>query len=82
MNNEEKILLLLEKQGEHLERIDSRLDKMDSRLDKMDSRLDNIESRLDNLEEANEITRDGVNALLQWAEVCSHTMKLPLPKVM
>ncbi len=75
MTNEEKILLLLEQQAEHLGRIDSRLDKMDSRLDA-------IENRLDVLEEASEITRDGVNALLQWAEKCSETYKFPLPKVM
>ncbi len=44
---EEKILLLLEKQGEHLERLDGRLDAIDSRLDAIDSRLDAIDDRLD-----------------------------------
>lgn len=95
MNNEERILALLEQHSEMLAKInsrldktDSRLDKMDFRLDKMDSRLDIVESRLgkidarlDRMEEYAETTRDGVNALLEWAKACSETYSLPLPKV-
>ena len=71
MNNEEKILVLLEQHSEMFAQINSR---MDSRLDKMDERLDRME-------EYAEITRDGVNALLDWAEACSETYSLPLPKI-
>ena len=67
MNNEEKILVLLEQHSEMFAQINSRLDKMDERLNRM--------------EEYAEITRDGVNALLDWAEVCSETYSLPLPKI-
>lgn len=67
MNNEEKILALLEQHSEMFAQINSRLDKMDERLNRM--------------EEYAEITRDGVNALLDWAEVCSETYSLPLPKI-
>lgn len=74
MNNEEKILALLEQHSEALAKINSRLDKVDSRLDKVDERLDRME-------EYAEITRDGVNALLDWAEACSETYSLPLPKI-
>lgn len=88
MNNEEKILALLEQHSEMFAQINSRLDKMDerlnrmdSRLDKVDSRLDKVDERLDRMEEYAEITRDGVNALLDWAEVCSETYSLPLPKI-
>lgn len=88
MNNEERILALLEQHSEMLAKINSRLDKTDSRLDKMDSCLDMVESRLgkidarlDRMEEYAETTRDGVNALLEWAEACSETYSLPLPKV-
>lgn len=95
MNNEEKILALLEqhsemfaqinsrldKMDERLNRMDSQLDKVDSRLDKVDSRLDKVDECLDRMEEYAEITRDGVNALLDWAEVCSETYSLPLPKI-
>ena len=88
MNNEEKILALLEQHSEtlakinsRLDKVDSRLDKVDSRLDKVDSRLDKVDERLDRMEEYAEITRDGVNALLDWAEACSETYSLPLPKI-
>lgn len=81
MNNEEKILALLEQHSEMFSAINSRLNKMDSRLDKMDARLDKIDARLDRMEEYAETTRDGVNALLEWAEACSETYSLPLPKV-
>lgn len=74
MNNEEKILVLLEQHSEMFAQINSRLDKMDERLNRMDSRLDRME-------EYAEITRDGVNALLDWAEACSETYSLPLPKI-
>ena len=65
MNNEEKILVLLEQHSEMFAQINSRLDKMDER----------------RMEEYAEITRDGVNALLDWAEACSETYSLPLPKI-
>ncbi len=67
MNNEEKILRLLESQQAEFQKINTRLDKMDDRLDR--------------LEEYAEITRDGVNALLEWAEDCGNAVKFPLPKI-
>ena len=81
MNNEEKILVLLEQHSEMFAQFISRLDKMDERLNRMDSRLDKMDERLDRMEEYAEITRDGVNALLDWAEACSETYSLPLPKI-
>ena len=81
LNNEEKILVLLEQHSEMFAQINSRLDKMDERLNRMDSRLDKMDERLDRMEEYAEITRDGVNALLDWAEACSETYSLPLPKI-
>ena len=60
MNNEEKILQLLEAQQEELRKINDRLEK---------------------LEEHAEVTRAGVNSLLDWAEECGHVIKFPLPKV-
>ena len=50
-------------------------------LTKINSRLDSIDSRLDNLEETTEITRDSVNALLEWAEAVSNAVRFPLPKI-
>lgn len=46
MNNEEKILALLEQHSEMFAQINSRLDKMDERLNRMDSQLDMIRNTL------------------------------------
>ena len=67
MTNEEKILQMLEAQQAELRKINSRLDGMESRLDK--------------LEESAEITRDGVNTLIEWAEDVSNAIRFPLPKL-
>ena len=49
--------------------------------EKFDQKLQPIIDRLDKLEESNEEVRDGVNALLEWAEECGNVIKIPLPKV-
>ena len=74
MNSEEKILRLLEAQQAELQKINARLDGMDARLDSMDARLDR-------LEEYAEVTRGGVNALIEWAEEVSNAIRFPLPKL-
>ena len=68
--------------------IDARLDGMDARFDGIDAqlvgvraRLNSIDTRLDKLEEDAEITRDGVNALIEWAENVSNAIRFPLPKL-
>ena len=50
-------------------------------LRKINSRLSGVESRLDKLEESAEITRDGVNTLIEWAEDVSNAIRFPLPKL-
>ena len=50
-------------------------------LEPINKRLDAIEEDLDELKEHAEITRDGVNSLLEWAEECGNVIKFPLPKV-
>ena len=67
MTNEEKILQMLEAQQAELRKINSR--------------LAGVESRLDKLEESAEITRDGVNTLIEWAEDVSNAIRFPLPKL-
>ncbi len=46
MNNEDKILSLLEQMNQRLDKMDDRFDKMDDRFDKMDDRLDKVENEL------------------------------------
>ena len=50
-------------------------------LRKINSRLAGVESRLDKLEESAEITSDGVNTLIEWAEDVSNAIRFPLPKL-
>ena len=57
MNIEEKILQLLEKQGEmigqindRLGRLEDRMDRLESRMDKLGGRMDKLEGRIDKLE--------------------------------
>ncbi len=95
MTNEERILKLLEAQQAEFRKINTRLDSMDARLDGMDARFDGIDAqlvgvrarlnsmdaRLDKLEEDAEITRDGVNTLIEWAENVSNAIRFPLPRL-
>ena len=57
------------------------LEALNKRFDEIDRRFDSIEERLGDLEESAEITRAGVNSLLEWAEECGNVIKFPLPKV-
>mgnify|MGYP000270168589 CR=1 FL=1 len=67
MNNEERILQLLEAQQQELRKLNSKMDAM--------------QADISQLKEDSEITRAGVNALLEWAEECGNVIKFPLPKV-
>lgn len=44
MNNEEKILGMLEKLTEKVEGMDQRMDRMEGRMDRMEGRMDRMES--------------------------------------
>ena len=50
MNIEEKILQLLEKQGEMIGQINDRLGRLEDRMDRLESRMDKLEGRMDKLE--------------------------------
>lgn len=45
MNNEEKILEMLEKHGKILEKMDQRMDRMDQRMGQMQEQLDRVDER-------------------------------------
>lgn len=67
MTNEEKIIQLLEAQQKEFSKINARLDK--------------IEEDIEEIKETAEITRTGVNALIEWAEDCGNAIKFPLPRI-
>ena len=50
----------------------------DAQLDKIGNRLSKIENRLSKIEEDSEITRSGVNTLLDWAEKVQDQVSIPL----
>ena len=84
MTNEE----LLEVLNKRFDAMETRMGKMETQMGTMEARLDGIgtqmsgiEARLDRLEEHAEITRSGVNSLLEWAEDVSNAIRFPLPKV-
>ena len=66
--------------NERLDGIEERLDGIEERLDGIEERLDGIEERVDGLEEDGAITRDGVNALLDWADIIGRINKHPIAK--
>ena len=88
MTNEEKILHLLELQQVEFQKINTRLDSLDTRVGALETqvkqvnvRLDSVDARLDSLEESAEITREGVNTLIGWAEEIGHSTGFPLPQI-
>ena len=66
---------------ELLEVLNKRFDAIETRLGKMETQMGGIETRLDRLEEYAEVTRSGVNALIEWAEDVSNAIRFPLPKL-
>lgn len=74
MTNEEKILQLLETQQKEFSKINARLDKIEEDIEE-------IKEDVSELKETAEITRNGVNALIEWAEDCGNAIKFPLPRI-
>lgn len=66
---------------ELLDALGKKFDAIDRQFQSIDKRLDSIDSRLDRLEESAEVTRDGVNALIEWAEDVSNAIRFPHPKL-
>lgn len=77
MTNEE----LLEALNKQFESIDKRFEAMDKRFDSIEKRLGQMEEDIEEIKETAEITRNGVNALIEWAEDCGNAIKFPLPKI-
>lgn len=67
MTNEEKILEMLAAMQNDINAI-----KQDVSVLKQD---------VEELRETAEITRTGVNALIDWAEDCGNAIKFPLPRI-
>ena len=95
MNNEEKILEMLAAMQTRQEKTEEMLVAMQGSITTMqgdivsmhgdikniNGRLDSIEEKLDDLTEAHEVTRDGVNALLEWSDRVSSIKELRIPRI-
>lgn len=73
MNNEEKILAILEQM-----QIEQR--KTNERLDKLEQDVSAIKEDVEIIKEDTEITRCATNTLLDWAEQAQLEVKIPLYK--
>ena len=77
MTNEE----LLEVLNKRFEAMDKRFDSIEKRLEQMEEDIEEIKEDVSELKETAEITRNGVNALIEWAEDCGNAIKFPLPRI-
>lgn len=51
---------------------------INARLDKLETKVDRLQEDMDELKEYSEITRDGVNTLISWADDVACVVKIPL----
>ena len=75
-------MYLLEAIGQMMEeKLDKKLKPITERLDRLQADIDELKEDVSELKEAHEVTRDGVNALLEWSDKISEAQRLPLPKI-
>ncbi len=71
MNNEEKILSILEQ-------MQGQMNTMNDRLEKLEQGQAEIREELDVINEDTAITREATNTLLDWAEKAEVQIRIPL----
>ena len=57
------------------------LRKLTAKVDTMQQDVSQLKEDVAQLKEDSEITRTGVNALIEWAEDVSNAIRFPLPKL-
>lgn len=57
------------------------LRKLNAKVDTMQQDVSHLKEDVAQLKEDSEITRTGVNALIEWAEDVSNAIRFPLPKL-
>lgn len=57
------------------------LRKLNAKVDTMQQDVSQLKEDVAQLKEDSEITRTGVNALIEWAEDVSNAIRFPLPKL-
>lgn len=56
----------------------TRLDKLETKVDRLQDDVTQLKDDVDELKEYSEITRDGVNTLISWADDVACVVKIPL----
>lgn len=74
MNNEEKIL-------EMLSAMQNDINAIKNDVSGLKNDVSVLKQDVEELRETAEITRTGVNALVEWAEDCGNAIKFPLPRI-
>ena len=57
--------------------MDKKLKPITEKLDRLQADVDELKEDVSELKEAHEITRDGVNALLEWSDKISEAQRPP-----
>ena len=57
------------------------LRKLNAKVDTMQQNVSQLKEDVAQLKDDSEITRTGVNALIEWAEDVSNAIRFPLPKL-
>ena len=57
------------------------LRKLNAKVDTMQQNVSQLKEDVAQLKEDSEVTRTGVNALIEWAEDVSNAIRFPLPKL-
>ena len=58
--------------------INARLDSLETKVDRLQDDVTQLKDDVDELKEYSEITRDGVNTLISWADDVACVVKIPL----
>lgn len=61
--------------------MDEKLKPIQNDIRSLKDDVNGLKDDVQSIKEAQEETRSGVNALLEWAEECGNVIKFPLPKV-
>lgn len=78
MNNEEKILSMLQDLTTTVGTLVVKVDNLEQGQAKLEQRLDKIEQDIEIIKEDTEITRSTTNTLLDWAERVESVTEVPL----
>lgn len=62
-------------------RLETKVDNLEIKVGRLETKVDRLETKVDTLTESEEVTRDGVNTLLEWAENVGQAIRFPLPRL-